>query len=249
MLVATVSISKETKTESTRWLIIFGLKDDVGESTEKKVLGYDILEQKLRRATTKGDLTSMKNWLRKMTRLRRKGIDHVPKLEGAELTPLHVAAWQGDEATAELLIEFGYDINSKPLGLTPLHLATEHSHEDIIELLAASKADLNIADDRHDSAALHLAARNGIEKGTQSLLHHGANPEVRDRLSMSPLQVATLAGQLKTVEILLRHGVDIASKATYGHNAFQLETQKLLSSFSRLALTLRPSYLTSTPHS
>ena len=51
-------------------------------------------------------------------------------------TPLHWAAYGGQKAVAELLIERGANINLKDkLNLTPLDLAVRYGGEDVAELL------------------------------------------------------------------------------------------------------------------
>ncbi len=54
---------------------------------------------------------------------------------------LHAAAYVGDIAIAELLLERGADVNAESeLLVTPLHAAAEEDHADMVELLIARGA-------------------------------------------------------------------------------------------------------------
>ena len=54
-------------------------------------------------------------------------------------TPLHVASANGDLVAAELLIQYGADVNTRDRNReTPLHLASGHGKLDMVRLLLTS---------------------------------------------------------------------------------------------------------------
>ena len=80
-------------------------------------------------------------------------------------TPLLFAAQQGDQETAELLIEKGADVNySAPEEGSALLMASANGHEDLALLLLEKGADSNVkADDGSGITPLHYALRDGIK--------------------------------------------------------------------------------------
>ena len=62
-------------------------------------------------------------------------------------TPLSLAAWKGDPATCELLLDFHADINARnDNGETPLCIAAYNGHVEVVRLLLARGARIDIPD-------------------------------------------------------------------------------------------------------
>lgn len=119
---------------------------------------------------------------------------------GGELsgTPLHDAAARYNTAIAQLLLDFGADINSKEdlFHLTPLHVAVR-AHEDrrttqpfMVKFLVSKEVDVNAVADREfppddcgecymicpdvGMTPLHIAAREGFSEIARQLVAAGA---------------------------------------------------------------------------
>ena len=127
-------------------------------------------------------------------------------------TPLQVAVYNGDHASAEVLLEGGADVEKKtvwytyndpkmteillshgadinatdPSGYTQLHWAAFHSDSSVVRILLAKGAAVN-AKNKKMETPLHLAARCGWNEGVQMLLSSGADVDAVDNSGMTPL--------------------------------------------------------------
>ena len=92
---------------------------------------------------------------------------------------LHMAAWQGDLATVEALLQSGAkaDILDQ-YGSSPLHGAAWQGHASVIAALVQAGAPVDLRD-RDGVTALHCAAREGRAAAVLALLAAGANPKLR----------------------------------------------------------------------
>mmetsp|Transcript_34814 Transcript_34814/g.96160 ORF Transcript_34814/g.96160 Transcript_34814/m.96160 type:complete len:160 (-) Transcript_34814:97-576(-) len=123
------------------------------------------------------------------------------------------AAHDGDlEALAEVL---GKASKKDPLsemlkevggvyGWTALSAAAYNNHKDVVSALLDAGADPNLSDDDGDHYPLHWAKRTECAK---LLIDAGANPSVRNRRGMTPLEVARQENN-EAVAKVLKDGVD-----------------------------------------
>jgi ankyrin repeat protein len=106
------------------------------------------------------------------------------------VSPLCLAAMQGDIAMVELLLEYGALVNwcSKDQS-SPLMLALLHSHPVVALALIRRGADITHTD-ALNSSALHFAAHRNFCAVVQVLLRNGADPNLQDRDGKTPLREA-----------------------------------------------------------
>ena len=125
-------------------------------------------------------------------------------------TPLHGAAWAGQMATAQLLIQHEADIEAKTYrGYTPLHVAVVLGHHEVVRLLLAHGADVNTKA-RRDISVLTTAIMWNRVAIVQMLLENNVNLEV-SYCDITPLGEAAHRGHSEMANLLLQHGAKIES--------------------------------------
>ncbi|HEY3416578.1 MAG TPA: ankyrin repeat domain-containing protein [Armatimonadota bacterium] len=121
------------------------------------------------------------------------------------MTPLHFAAYLGDEKLVCELVRRGARINVRDVyGRTPLYFATSQRHVAAVRALLHAGADPNISTletFEAREAPLHMAARLGDGEIITLLLAHGADPTMIDDLGRTPAYIAQQLGQLEAVKI------------------------------------------------
>jgi ankyrin repeat protein len=133
-------------------------------------------------------------------------------------TPLHWAAFKGQQEVAEFLLANRAEVNAKANGgLTPLHLAAGGNHKEMAELLLSKGGEVNARDD-HGNTALDLGA-NGSKELIELLLSKGAEVNAKNAYGISPLLVALQGGHLEVVELLLAHGAELNIKDDHDQTA------------------------------
>lgn len=103
------------------------------------------------------------------------------------LSPLHHAAFEGNEKMVALLLKCGFKPNSKnPLGSTPLHTAAGLNKHRVVEMLVDDGAEVN-ARNKHGSTPLHQAAQIAAEKTIKLLVGKGADVNAANQDGNTPL--------------------------------------------------------------
>lgn len=132
-------------------------------------------------------------------RLSEKGI-------GFQTQYFMTALERGDQATAELFIKGGINVNQVDKnGWTPLMISTFNGNENIAKLLIEKGANIHIQDNA-GYAPIHWAAFNGFNEVTAILLKRGANPNTTNRYGWTPLMQAAARGHSEIVRMLLDKG-------------------------------------------
>ncbi|KAI9854545.1 MAG: hypothetical protein M1813_000958 [Trichoglossum hirsutum] len=108
------------------------------------------------------------------------------------LTPLHLAARDGNTVMAKQLLEGGADIDPRTRYSrdTPLSEAARGGHEEMVEVLLANGA-TPAAQGKMKRTALHEAAEKGHLKVVCILLENGADLNVRDERGETALELAS----------------------------------------------------------
>ena len=108
-------------------------------------------------------------------------------------TPLHYAAYFGQEDAARIVLERGAEVNlvarHESLRVTPLHSAASGGHGGIVKLLVEHGADPNAAQDG-GFTPLHSAAQNDDRESVEALIEAGADPSLATDEGKTPLDLA-----------------------------------------------------------
>ncbi|XP_065093761.1 uncharacterized protein Atac3 [Ochlerotatus camptorhynchus] len=118
-------------------------------------------------------------------------------------SPLHLAARYNNVETCKVLLRAGISKDSKTkVDRTPLHFAVYQGNVEIVELLLNSKCEVD-AKDMLKMTALHWAVEKRHDKIVEMLLQHGSDPNAVSKFGKSPISIATEAGLVDLVRILL----------------------------------------------
>ncbi len=111
---------------------------------------------------------------------------------GAGWTPLHVAAREGHEETARVLLDAGAEVNGTKGESSPLVWAvwTEQPNLKLVKLLIDRGADVNQRGGLHSETPLHFAAQYGNVELVKLLLEAKADPTAKEFRGKTPLDVA-----------------------------------------------------------
>ena len=115
---------------------------------------------------------------------------------------LCLASARGRLIVAELLIEYGADVNTRNQNQeTPLELASAHGELEIIRLLLTSGASVDLQD-AEESTLLHRAAQGGHLDILTLLLKSGADVNIQNSNNKTPLDLALDNGRLDAARCL-----------------------------------------------
>jgi ankyrin repeat protein len=127
------------------------------------------------------------------------------------LTPLYVAAQQGELAICQLLVEHGADINPRDeCGMSPLQTASVRKnslkHLDVVTFLLDNGAPIDYRSE--GLTALILASHFGCAEVVRILIQRGADVACRDDGQSTPLHKASKQGHPDIVQDLLENSAD-----------------------------------------
>lgn len=123
---------------------------------------------------------------------------------GDGFTPLHFAAFFGQDMVARLLLEHHADVSAvsnNAMKLMPLHSAAAGRHGALVRALLEHGAPVN-ARQQQGWTALHSAAQNGDQSMVDLLLKYGANPNARNDNGVTPEELAHAKGHSEIAERL-----------------------------------------------
>ena len=100
-------------------------------------------------------------------------------------------------------------------GLTPIMTAAcFDGHLDIVKYLVERKAELDHKD-KNDQTIIHLAAKNNQDEVIEEILQSASDDYMvneNDQFDNTPLHLASAAGYLETVKVLVKHNAQIDNK-------------------------------------
>ena len=143
---------------------------------------------------------------------------------GAKLSAYEAAAVGDSEQVRRAISEDPSLVNSyAPDGFYLLGLAAYFSHLEIVDLLLENGADPNqAANNPMKVTAMHAAASARQTAIVAKLLARGADPNVRQQGSWTPLHAAAANGKEDMVRLLLKHGADAGVLTDAGESAKDL---------------------------
>ena len=149
-----------------------------------------LLEQSANVNAPQGDGTTALHWAAhrddpEIARLLvQAGANLNAKTRLGDLTPLLLAAKNGNTTLIEILLEAGTDANNADAnGTTPLMYSAGSGKADAVEVLLESGAEVNAADTTNGQTALMFAAAQGRADVVGILAAGGADPDVLTKLS------------------------------------------------------------------
>ena len=128
------------------------------------------------------------------------------------LTPLHLASFNGHAKAACKLIERGADTTAQDnSGATPLNLALETGQVDVVRILIERGADLTARNNK-GSTPLHLASQKGDVDIARMLIESGADLTSQNNIGSTPLHLASLMGNVDVARMLIESGADVTAQ-------------------------------------
>ena len=170
------------------------------------------------------------------TEQRKIALETKTKDGGHFVTPLIIAAHNGQLNSVKILLRYGADIEDRGTitigdeddeddeddevieGCTPLWAAACSGHLDVVKLLVEQNADVD-GRTSTDSTPLRAAAQEGHLDVVRCLVESGADVNARTQYRGTPIMAACDYGHLSIVTYLINTGAFVDLKSTGGNTA------------------------------
>ncbi|GFG32780.1 hypothetical protein Cfor_06303 [Coptotermes formosanus] len=120
-------------------------------------------------------------------------------------------------------------------GFTPLHIASMHGHTDMVRLLLDAGAWINVMTKTRGLTALHLACQNQCTETAKLLLQCGdCDIDIQDLVGNSALHYASVTGNARLVELILKHSPVADLKNSSGKTPLDEAEEKMALTVVRL---------------
>jgi ankyrin repeat protein len=135
---------------------------------------------------------------------------------GAGMTPLHFAAYFGNDQVADYALKNGTDLNVKDKrGLTPVWFTVSGKRPALLKKLIALGADLRIKNPDGDDM-LFRAATAADPEVVGILLDHGFQAMAKNQYGLTPLAYAARANGVEVMKLLASRGADLKAVEASG---------------------------------
>ncbi|XP_071962257.1 uncharacterized protein [Antedon mediterranea] len=127
----------------------------------------------------------------------------VNAVDMSEQSPLHAAAWGGNQAILVKLLKAGGEVDSEDVdGMTPTFVAAQYGNTQCLKMLveAGGKVNTQIFD---GATALHIAAQEGHTDCIKYLLDSGADPNLLTEDAYKAIHFAAEKNRLESLKLLL----------------------------------------------
>jgi cytohesin len=143
------------------------------------------------------------------------------------LTPLHLAAANGQKHIVECLLEREASIDAKSArGDTPLLLAVQRGHQQIAAFLLDQGADIH-AKGNINNTSLHIAALRGDIELVELLVSRGADINARNISNNTPMHNAVYYyGHTQVVKFFLDKGMDVNDRGAADYTPLQIAARQ-----------------------
>jgi len=129
---------------------------------------------------------------------------------GEGMTPLHYAAYTGNETVFDYLVKRGLDLHARDKrGLTPIWFAVSGGRPAMLKKLIALGADLGVAEGRTGKTMLHEAALRGDSAIVKKLLAAGIRKDAKDKTGYTALSYALKHGHKTAANLLRNAGIEV----------------------------------------
>ena len=133
------------------------------------------------------------------------------------LSALHLATKNGHTKIVELLIQHRADIDSTmPNGLPPIFEAVSRGYTAILNLFLAKGADVNDTVPATQTSLLSIASALGKTSTVQLLLEKGADPNLANKLGITPIFLSISKQHIDITKLLIAHKADLTIKTKQG---------------------------------
>lgn len=188
--------------------------DDVRSSRKKSIVSWSIIEDAMIGACRQADIETVKHILRHPT-VAAVPRSHRPSNNDLLCSALRADIQPGVDSLAMLIFNTSKPAERSQDLVHSFVCAAEFGQLEFIKHClelddpnaATAFTNGSASDDR---MALHSAAGKGHIEIVRCLLEHGADPNVSDGTSFTPLALAAVAGHVETVRLLLTKGADVA---------------------------------------
>ncbi|MFW9889160.1 MAG: ankyrin repeat domain-containing protein [Candidatus Thorarchaeota archaeon] len=144
--------------------------------------------------------------------LIEKGAD-ILKMDGVDMTPLHLAARDGRTRAAKALLETSVQIPERILNdamhVGSMSVTGNPAIVKMIEDYRVKMARPSTSGSKEADSQLHESAHDGDLEGVKQAIANGADVEATDGRGMKPIHWAALRGYKEIVVVLLESGADV----------------------------------------